>query len=88
MELLYLSACGYGLIAGTIFANRDTLISLLSVFWQNLKKCKVIVLPLLLLSGFFVKITSGQHFLWILHYLNPCKYGFSIGIKVFLVQSV
>jgi len=33
MELMYLSACGFGLIAGAIVAQRDTLIQLIPVFF-------------------------------------------------------
>ena len=72
MELMYLTSCGYGIIAGAIVADRDVLINLIPI----------IVMPLLLLSGFFVKITKDVHIMWVLHYISPCKYGFAAGIQV------
>ncbi len=72
MELIYLTGCGYGLIIGAVVANRSVLVSLLPV----------VMLPILLVSGFFVKITKDVHIMWVIHFLSPCKYGFSIGTRV------
>jgi ATP-binding cassette subfamily G (WHITE) protein 1 len=77
MELMYVTGCGYGLIIGVLVADRTVLVATLPV----------VMLPLLLFSGFFVSITKDVHIMWLLHYLSPCKYGFGIGARVSLSSN-
>ena len=71
-ELSYLAALGYGLILGSVVSDRNVLISM-----QTL-----INLPILLLSGFFVKLTTSSHIMWLLQYISPCKYSMNVEMRV------
>eukprot|EP00826_Nyctotherus_ovalis_P046225 TRINITY_DN51_c0_g1_i3.p1 TRINITY_DN51_c0_g1~~TRINITY_DN51_c0_g1_i3.p1 ORF type:complete len:700 (-),score=192.14 TRINITY_DN51_c0_g1_i3:124-2223(-) len=71
MELMYLTGTGFGLILGSVVANRTVLIALLAV----------VALPLLLLAGFFVGIDKGKHIMWVLQYISPCKYIFTTSMR-------
>lgn len=71
MELMYLTGTGFGLIISSVVANRAVLIALLAV----------VALPLLVLAGFFVGIDKDKHIMWVLQYLDPCKYVFAIGMR-------
>ena len=71
-EVLYLVGVGYGLILGAIVSDRNTLITMMTV----------ILLPMMLLSGFFVKLTTSAHIMWLLQFISPCKFGMNIDMRV------
>jgi ABC-type multidrug transport system ATPase subunit len=77
MELMYLAGTGYGLVLGSIVSDRSVMIALLPV----------VTMPMLLLSGFFVDIGTGKHIMWLLQFISPCKYIFTIGMRNELEDS-
>ncbi len=72
-ELMYFTGCGYGLIIGAAVADRNMLMTILPM----------VLLPIMLVCGFFTKVTSSDHILWIIHFISPLKYSFNIGARVF-----
>jgi len=77
MELMYLAGTGYGLVLGSLVSDRSVMIALLPV----------VTMPMLLLSGFFVDIGKSKHIMWLLQFISPCKYTFTIGMRNELEDS-
>eukprot|EP00826_Nyctotherus_ovalis_P046230 TRINITY_DN51_c0_g2_i5.p1 TRINITY_DN51_c0_g2~~TRINITY_DN51_c0_g2_i5.p1 ORF type:complete len:706 (+),score=187.88 TRINITY_DN51_c0_g2_i5:214-2331(+) len=71
MELMYFCGTGFGLIMGSIVADRTILVTLLAI----------VSMPLQLFSGFFVSIDKSKHIMWVLQYISPCKYIFATGMR-------
>lgn len=77
MELMYLAGTGYGLVLGSMVSDRSVMIALLPV----------VTMPMLLVSGFFVFIGKGKHIMWLIQFISPCKYIFTIGLRNELEDS-
>ena len=68
---MYFTGTGFGRNLGACVSDRAILISLIAI----------VTLPLMLLSGFFVNITTDLHIMWLLQYISPCKYIFATGMR-------
>ena len=66
--MVYLTSEAYGLFISASFSNKNMIMPLFPM----------LVVPLMLLSGFYVDLDKVVHFIRELQYLSPYKYAFNL----------
>ena len=66
LELVYWQSASYGLFISTLFKDMNTAMTLVPV----------LLIPLMLLAGFFVSLDQTPKLFYAIAYLSPFKYGF------------
>jgi ABC-type multidrug transport system permease subunit len=66
LELVYWHASSYGLFISTLFKDVTTALTLVPV----------LLIPLMLLGGFFINLNDTPKVFWAIAYISPFKYGF------------
>lgn len=66
LELVYWQSASYGLFMSTLFKDINTAMTLIPV----------ILIPLMLISGFFISLDQTPKIFYAIAYISPFKYGF------------
>jgi hypothetical protein len=70
--MIYLCSESYGLFISACFSSKNMIMPLFSM----------LIVPLMLLSGFYVDLTKVVHVIRELQYISPYKYAFNLFSKV------
>lgn len=66
LELVYWHSASYGLFISTLFKDVTTAMTLVPI----------LIIPLMLLAGFFISLNDTPKVFYVIAYLSPFKYGF------------